>query len=276
MRIVSLAPSNTEILYALGCGDEIVACTRFCDYPEEAKQKPRIGGWLDVNDELVLRHKPDAVMTSTFVQDRIAGRCRKKGIALFHTDPKTLEQVYESILAIGKFVHKEQGAYELVQSMKSDFNEVANSMKKESNNGKNPIKEKTITNKQKISINNNGKIKVYCEEWHKPPTVSGNWVPKVIELAGGISLCPEGRVSHPVSPEEAAAFGPECIVLSICGMGVKASPKLITARKGWHSLKAVKENRVFIIDDSLLNRPGPRLAEGARQLQGYFLSLGPQ
>ena len=269
MRIVSLAPSNTEILHALGCGDDIVACTRFCDYPEEAKLKPRIGGWLDINDGLVAQHRPDVVMTSTFVQEKIVGRYKKKGIALFHTDPKTLEQVFDSIHAIGKLVDKEEEANDLADSMKKGFNDVTH--QPENQPEKNQQRRQKEVNYPARPCNE--KIKAYCEEWHKPPTVSGNWVPGIIEIAGGISLCPEGKVSHPVSLGEVGTFDPDCIVVSICGMGTNAKPGLITDRKGWDSLRAVRQNSIFVIDDSLLNRPGPRLVEGARQLHAYFSSL---
>src|SRR3989338_838653 len=69
-RIISLAPSNTEILYALGADDRLVAVTRYCDFPEEANKKPRIGGWLDINDELVKSYNPDLILTSTFVKNK--------------------------------------------------------------------------------------------------------------------------------------------------------------------------------------------------------------
>jgi iron complex transport system substrate-binding protein len=258
MRIVSLAPSNTEILYALGCEDMIVACTRFCDYPEDAKKKPRIGGWLDVNDDLVAQYKPDVVMTSTFVQDKIVERYQKKGIALFHTDPKTLGQVYESILAIGNLVGRVEKSQNIVDSMKKEFLRI----------GKNNL-EKTIGEKTKID-NGSREAKIYCEEWHKPPTVSGNWVPGVIERAGGISLCPEGKVSYPVALEEVSEFDPDLIIISICGMGAKASPELIAKREGWNGLRAVKEGKIFVIDDSLLNRPGPRLVDGAELIAQWI------
>ena len=260
MRIVSLAPSNTEILYALGCADMVVACTRYCDFPPEAKSKPKVGGWLDINDQLVEQYKPDVVMTSTFVQDKIVERFKKKGISLFHTDPKTLEQVYGSILSIGKLVEKANKAQNVVDSMKKDFNALKNSITIRQNN--------TINNKDRPAPHN--KTRAYCEEWHKPPTVSGNWVPKIIEIAGGISLCPQGRVSYPVSLEEVSAFDPDCVILSICGMGSKATPDFVSKREGWGNLRAVKENKIFAIDDSLLNRPGPRLVEGARQLAEFF------
>ncbi len=288
MRIVSLAPSNTEILYALGCGDNIVACTRFCDYPADALTRPRIGGWLDVNDSLVEQYQPDVVMTSTFVQDAIAERYAKKGMRLFHTDPKTLEQVYGSIFAIGELVNKNEEAEELVLLMKKGFNQIQQKNKasvdgrfdKKSPNDEDLNKKihknsKTINEKEtkmKTTKNSHG-IKAYCEEWHRPPTVSGNWVPRIIEIAGGISLCPEGKISYPVTQEEVKEFDPDCIIVSICGMGSRASPNILLERKGWEELRAVKNKNIFVIDDSLLNRPGPRLVEGALMLAGYFQSL---
>ncbi len=246
MRIVSLAPSNTEILSALGCMDEVVANTRFCDYPNEAKAKPKIGGWLDINDKLVKRYEPDVVMTSTFVQDKIVERYNDMGIKLVHSDPKTLDDVYESIITVGKAVNKELSSKFVVEKMKKELAEIEELAK------------------------NRPKVKVYCEEWHKPPTVSGNWVPRIIEIAGGVSLCPEGKISCPVSPEEVKEFNPDCIVLSLCGFGDKADISIITERKGWAGIKAVKKRKIFVIDDSLLNRPGPRLVEGARVLAEIF------
>ena len=127
MRIISLAPSNTEILYALECSDEIVAVTRFCDYPEEAKLKPKVGGWIDIDDKLVEKYMPDVIMTSTFVQDKIVSRFKEKGIKIFHSDPKTLEQVYESIISIGEFVDKKEKALEIV-AIVEDINNYTFSM----------------------------------------------------------------------------------------------------------------------------------------------------
>ena len=99
-RIVSLAPSNTEIIYALGAQDRLVACTRYCDFTSDAKKKPRIGGWLDINDNLVKSHKPDLILTSTFVQDKITKRYRKNKTNIVAMMPTTLKGVFDSISKI--------------------------------------------------------------------------------------------------------------------------------------------------------------------------------
>ncbi|HLC60019.1 MAG TPA: cobalamin-binding protein [Candidatus Nanoarchaeia archaeon] len=254
-KIVSLAPSNTEIIYALGAQDKLVACTRYCDFPEEAKKKPRIGGWLDINDKLVKSYNPDLILTSTFVQDKITLRYKKSKMNIVALMPTTLNGVFDSIIKIGKLVEKENEANELVYSMKNKFYEIENK-------AKNYKKQKSIKNKSKII-----KPKIYIEEWHKPPTVSGNWVPDLVKIAGGkYDLIKSGVHSKEITTEQIQKYNPEIIIISICGMADKVPKEWITKRKGWGNLNAIKNNKIFVFDDSLLNRPGPRLATGAENL----------
>ena len=242
MRIVSLAPSNTEILYALGAGEFVVADTRFCDYPPEAKEKPTIGGWLDINDELVKKYEPDIIMTSSFVQDKIVERYRDMGMKIMHYDPISLNDVYHTITEIGKLVEKEEKAKMIVAKMKRDLMKVYNSIK------------------------NLERIRVYVEEWHKTPTVSGTWVPRLVDIAGGESLCEEGKHSFQINLDAIKNFEPEMMIVSWCGFGKKANIEWVKEREDWKDLDFVKKNRIYLIDDSLLNRPGPRLVKGAREL----------
>ena len=243
-RIVSLAPSNTENLYDLGAQDKLIACTRYYDFPEEAKKKPRIGGWLDINDELVKSYKPDLILTSTFVQNKITDRYKKSKMNIVSLMPTTLEGFYNSILKIGKLVGKEKESFALVASIKNKFDDIQNKTKKSKN-----------------------KPRVYIEEWHKPPTVSGNWVPSLVKIAGGnYGLIKAGVHSKEVTTEQIQKYDPEIIVISICGMADKAPKEWVTKREGWQNLSAVKNNNVFVFDDSLLNRPGPRLTIGLKEL----------
>lgn len=92
MRIISLAPSNTEILYALGAGDQIVGVTTFCDYPPEAKAKTKVGGWVNVDYDAIKSLEPDIVVTSTVVQEKVAEKCRELGFNVLHLDPKNLDR----------------------------------------------------------------------------------------------------------------------------------------------------------------------------------------
>lgn len=250
-RIVSLAPSNTEILYALGAQDRIVAVTRYCDFPDEANKKPRIGGWLDINDELVKSFNPDLILTSTFVQNKITSRYKKSKMNIVALMPTTLKGVFDSILKIGKLVGKEKEANKLADSMKNKFSEIENTIKQQS------IKNKKIKNKPRV----------YIEEWHKPPTVSGNWVPSLVKIAGGdYSLIKAGVHSKEVTTNQIQKYDPEVMIISICGMADRAPKEWITNREGWEKLSAVKNDKVYVFDDSLLNRPGPRLVIGTEKL----------
>lgn len=245
MRIVSLAPSNTEILYALGVQDQIVTTTVFCNYPLAAKSKPSIGGWTTADISQVEEYNPDIVFTSTFLQDEIVRKLKQLGIKILHVDPKTLDQVLESILQIGRVVKKEKEAKVLVNSMKKVFG-----------------KDKKFVQKKRI----------YIEEWHKPPMVSGNWVPGIVVSAGGSSLIDEGEISRKVETDEIRKFDPEIIILSLCGYGDRPSPDLVYERDDWKNISAVKNKKVFVFHDDLLNRPGPRLTEGFRKLQEVLRS----
>jgi len=106
-RIISMAPSNTEILFALGLDKEIVAVTRYCDYPDQAMKKPRIGGWLDIKEELVRQYKPDLLLTSTFVQNKVTNKYKNMGMNVVSVMPTTLVGVFNSIKKIGKLVNRE-------------------------------------------------------------------------------------------------------------------------------------------------------------------------
>lgn len=158
--------------------------------------------------------------------------------------PTTLKGVFDSIEKIGKLVNKEEEATRLIYSIKNEFNKIH----KKIQNAKN-------------------KPKVYVEEWHKPPTVSGNWVPTLVKMAGGgYSLIKAGVHSKEVTTEQIIEYNPEIIIISICGMKDKVPKEWITKRDGWEKLSAVKNNKIYVFDDSWLNRQGPRLTIGLENL----------
>lgn len=241
MRIISLAPSNTEIIFALGSGKELVGVTRFCDYPKEAKSIEKIGGWLDINFDKILELKPDLVISSNFLQKEFVSRLEREGINIVHVDPRTLNDVFESIIFIGRKIGKIHEAKQVVNNMKKEI--------------------KTI----KKLVRDLNKKRVYVEEWHRPPTVSGNWVPDIVNTAGGISLINSGEISRKVSLEELEEFDPDFMVISWCGFGTLNMKKFVFSR-GWNKLRVVKNNLIHIINDSYLNRPSPRLVKGLKEL----------
>jgi len=241
MRIVSLAPSNTEILYALGAQNQITGVTRYCDYPVEARTKPIVSGWSDVDVKKIAELKPDLVLTSSIVQANTAASLREAKMQVIHLDPKSLEDVFETFLKIGHAVNAGTKARELIINTDKKLAAIAQAHPKTAK-------------------------RIYVEEWHKPPTASANWVPDLLRLLGCEAVTRSGIPSHEITAEQITQFNPDAIVLSWCGFGTSATANQLLEREGWQELNAIKNNNVFVIDDSFLNRPGPRLVEGLRVL----------
>lgn len=267
MRIASLSPAVTEILFALEQQKNIVCSDTFSDFPESAKAIPHLKDHQKISADVLRTYTPDIVFTSTLAQDRLAKELKDEGFGVIHQDPRSIGEIYESIRQIGIILGCEARAHALTETMQQGFNDT----------------------KRKAAMFFR-KPKIYVEEWHNPPMMSGNWVPEVVKIAGGIGLeiLKSGQVisgqksevsdkrnppSREVSLEEVRMFDPDLIVLSISGAGNVASKELLTNRAGWNELRAVKENHLFVIDDSLLNRPGPRLTEGAKRLFGWMFQV---
>jgi iron complex transport system substrate-binding protein len=247
MLIASLSPAITEILFALEMQDDIVCTDQFSNFPEEAKDIPHVKDHVKIDPKELYEYKADLIFTATVIQERLADKLRASDFSVVHQDPRTINAIYEMIRNVGVLLQVEAKAAALVLQMQQGFNDT----KKKS--GLLPRR-----------------LKVYIEEWHNPPFASGNWVPEVARVAGVDQFpVPEGELSPEVTLAQVQEWDPDFIVLSPCGAGVHTEKELITARPDWDSLRAVQEDRVRVIDDSLLNRPGPRLTEGAQRLYGW-------
>lgn len=252
MRLISLAPSNTEILWALGLGEQIVACTNFCDWPPQAKNTHKIGGWINTEPERIQDFKPDLIFTSYFLPEPL--RSWSGPGEIIHVQPKTLAEVYESIMTIGEFTGCGSQAQAVVLKMRAELE----SLRQER------------TEQQP---------KVYMEEWFQPTMVSGNWVPELVEIAGGTEvLAQPGQPSREFAIKELAVLDPDVMIFHWCGWGDPRSDvggkrfdvKRVRERHGWNELRALQQGSVYFMDDSLLNRPGPRLVDGARKIHSML------
>ncbi len=248
MRIASLSPAITEILFALGLEKHIVCTDKFSDFPEAAKDLPHLKDHQKLSVAELDEFKPEIVFTETLVQEKLSKILEDPAWKVIHLDPRNMFEIYDSIRTIGLLFEASAKATALIEKMRQELNDT----------------------KKKANLLPK-KLKVYIEEWHNPPMVSGNWVPELVKLAGGIPLPLKDReASREVTLAEIQAFDPDLIVLSICGAGNFAEKSLITSRPGWNELRAATSNSVKVIDDSLLNRPGPRLTEGSKRLYGWI------
>ena len=243
MRIASLAPSVTEIIYELGAEQDIVCSTVFCDYPEPAKSLPKIGSWTTIDIKKLESLNPDIVLTSSAVQGNLTRKLRDLGMNVVNINPMRLPEVVESYNQIGALVERRQEAENIVREL----------YKK--------IMAYTVT------AQNSGP-RVYCEEWSDPPMASGNWVPDVVELAGGVpGVVKAGHLRREYRLEDLQSFEPEIILLHICGMGDRVKVEEVMQRPGWEILPAIQSGEVHVLDDSLLNRPTRRLFKGLETLK---------
>jgi iron complex transport system substrate-binding protein len=261
VRIASLSPAVTEILFALGKGGEIVCVDQFSDHPEGAKDLPHLMGHTEVRAEDLRKHEPEIVLTGTAIQAKLATELRAAGFSVIHQDPRTIHQIYEAIRGLGAIFEAEREAEALVLKMQQGFN---------------AVKKKAALLPASRSLGEVGpkRPRLYIEEWHDPPYASGNWVPEVARIAGGEQFpVPAGELSRVVTLSEVQAFDPDLIVISWCGAGSLAPKELLLKRPGWDQLRTVQQGHVRVIDDSLLNRPGPRLVEGAQRLYGWIFEL---
>lgn len=237
MRIVSLAPSNTEILFELGAGDKVIATTSLCDYPEGAMELESVGGWINPDLERVEELDPDLVLSSDSLQDRVVDDLESRGLEVVKFNPRTLGDVLESFRSIGKLVGREKRAEEMVEEFL-----------------------------QELEATDLGGARIYCEEWTSPPMISGNWVPGLIRRAGGEYPIEEGTRSREIDLEELEVFDPGIIILNVCGAKKQFESGKLELRDGWSGLTAVEKGEIYVVDDALLNRPGPRLVQGVKSI----------
>jgi len=247
MRIVSLAPSNTDILIALGLGKEIVGVDDWSDLPA-GSGVTRLGGETSIDLEKVADLHPDMVVSSLSVpgMEGVVEGIKRLGLRQIILDPETLDEVYAGIFEAGLLLGKGEEALRVVE----DMHETANR-----------IREKTLRIKDLP--------RVYFEWWPDPLMTPGrrNWVTDMIEIAGGINIYGliDERTVKP-SPDDVVSKRPDVIILCWCGeLNAKMDIHSVRERPGWKEIPAVKNGRVYTLDERVAGRPGPRLKEGMMQ-----------
>lgn len=241
MKFISLSPAITEIIYAVGAEEGLAANTRHCDFPPKARAKNRIEIWEQPSVEMARKFGAQTIFTDQIVPDGITKKCGKAGVNVMVLRPTTLEEVFQGIIAVGRETGREVESEKVVDEMKKEFAE---------------IEAKTMRQRPRV----------YVEEGGKPPVFAGYWVPKLVEIAGGTcGLVKEGQKPRDVSRKELFDYNPEVMVVAWRGVGKNADLKVVEDRH-WEGLSAIAGRHLFVLDDSLLLRPVPRLVEGARQL----------
>lgn len=304
MRIVSLLPSATEIVYELGLGDQILGVSHDCDWPPDVLKKPKLSQAVvhaemssaeidqivrerlhsglsvyHIDVELLQKLEPDLILTQelcevcapSFDDVRQAVKLLRKQPQIISLEPHTIEDIFDTILTVGEVTGRSDVARRVVARLRRRVER---------------IREKT----EALAL----RPKVCCIEWLEPIMISGHWVPQMVEYAGGEDWLGEiGWPSRSADWEEILSYNPDVIVLMPCGFSIERTLReidLLTERDGWEELTAVKESQVFVVEASAyFNRPGPRIVAGLEILaeiihpesfsglapQGAVMRLGP-
>ena len=244
-RIVSLSPNLTEIIFALGLGDRVVGVSNNCDWPADAKQKPKMGTFWQPNTEAIIAAKPDLVVCESFLQHKeVAETLKRAGISVISLRVESIEQLYNAILSIGGGTGCPNTAETLAAKIKSDLEQ---------------IRAKTSSAK---------KVKVLWAVQTEPMRVVGikTFVNEIIDLAGGQNvISPTGDQYPSVGTETILTCGAEVIIQSAMGTE-DITKQQETAEKFWSryaNLPAVKDKKIYVIEADTVLRLGPRLPDGA-------------
>jgi iron complex transport system substrate-binding protein len=249
-RVVSLAPSNTEILYALGAGAVVAGRDSFSDYPPEATQVPSIGDEAPhINAEAVVALHPDLVLAAGITSPDDVKQLASLGLVVYTTsNAGSLDDIYHDIMAVGQLVGKADAAGQLVTGMQA---RVA------------AVKAKTAAISQHPIVFYELDATDPSKPWTPGP---GSFIDQLIGMAGGANAGDIAKDPYAqLSLEQLVSQNPDIIVLGSAKYGGQ-TPDTVAARPGWGGIKAVKNHMVYIFDDDLVSRPGPRVVDGLEQL----------
>ncbi len=244
-RIVSLAPSNTEILFALGLGDLVKGVTTYCDYPAEAKDRAQVGGFMDFSIEKIVSLKPDLIL-ATSGQDQGLAPLIALGIPVVVLDATTMPEIDQCIRVVGDLTGKKKEAQKLIDEIDREVKIIAD----------------------KISaVAPSDRPKVMYVAWDDPIlTVGpGTLIDQMICLAGGINVAAGAHEPYPTFSLEAVVMAdPDVLLLPRVHGGLDL--RGLRSREAWKDLTAVRKGRVYLLEDNLVSRPGPRAAQGLREI----------
>lgn len=248
-KIISLAPSNTEIVYALGLEDRLVGVTEYCNYPEAAMSKPKIGGFSTVDIEKVVAIQPDLILAANIHRDKVIPELERLGLTVITTDPHTIDEVIAAISLVGRATAKEDVSAKLAAEMQQRVAAVTDKIG-------------TLTEAQRPRV-------LYIV-WHNPLMTIGaqTRINELLAKAGGTSISRDLSEDYPtISLEAVIAADPEVIIAG-GGHGDGADAPLGYAlNESRLATTAARQNsRVYGIDADLTSRPGPRIVDALEEL----------
>jgi iron complex transport system substrate-binding protein len=243
-RIVSLAPSITEMLFAIGAGGQIAGVTQFCDFPPDALRKPKVG-YANPSVEALVELRPDLILAPReFLKPDLIATLDNLKIPIFILGGQTVEDIFSHIQTIGRMVEHQTEAAALGMDLRRQVAEI-----KQRTQGQPPVRVLYVLNSQPLI------------------TVGpGSFIDQLIGLAGGVNVAAKSGAPYPrLSMESVLMEDPEVLIFPIGQTeGISESEQQVWQQ--WSGLSAIKQRRVHQIPADLLNRPGPRIGQGLERL----------
>ncbi len=239
-RIISLAPSLTEVLFALGLDDNVVGVNDWSDYPEEAKSKPKVGG-MEANTEAIIEAEPDLIVGGLSLNGATVEQLRGLDLTVFTTEPKSVEETIAQIELVGKITNRNAEAAEVVANMREELKQVQDAAA-------------TLSDEEKRSV--------YLEFAPGWTVGKGEFLDELIALSGAVNVA-DGTGWYEINEESIIEANPDVILFTrnIEGLGDQ-----IKARAGWDKIEAIAQNRIVGVDDNLVTRTGPRVTQGLLEI----------
>ena len=254
-RIISLAPANTEILFALGLGDRVVGDTTYCNYPVAAKNVSKVGGFSTPDIEKIIALEPDIVFAAPIHEALVIPQLENLGIKVIALAPTTINETYDAIELVGNVTGAQNKADSLIKSMKARINAVTSLV---------------------ANLSDEEKPTVFYIVWHDPlKTAGSNTLPgQLIELAGGKNIFAE-LTDYPIVSLESLIYRDPDVIIAGTGMGSGADAPLQWAQSEsrLQGTKARNEEKIFSINTDLTGRFGPRIVDA---LEDMFKLIHPE
>jgi len=250
-RIISLSPSNTEIVFALGLGDRVVGVTEYCNYPAEALEKDIVGGFSTPNIEKIIELEPDLILASTIHEEEVP-RLEELGIPVMVIESSTVADLFVSIQLVAIVADVPEAGESLVSSMQDRIDAVGSVV---------------------AEVDQDEKIKVYYEVYSDPVMTAGQgaFINEIITLAGGINIFGDINENYPqVSAEVVAERQPDIILYPDYHGTADLVLDSMAGRPGWESIPAIQNSRIQAASDDIFARPGPRIVEAIEEAARLF------
>jgi len=248
-RIISLAPSVTEILFAVGAGPQVVGDTKFCNYPPEADALPEIGGYSakTISIEAIVDLTPDLVIAGTASQKSVVEALEKLNIPVIVSAPASIDAVYHSIEQIGAITGHAPDAATVAASMRARMDAVTAKI---------------------AAVPANQRPTVFWEVFDEPLTTAGphTLIGQLIELAGATNVFADTSEDYPQVGTEVVVDRDPTVILGATTQQAKLTPEQIAQRPGWANIAAVRNRQVYLLDSDIMSRTGPRLADALEAL----------